>query len=99
MLTDQKATVPPIVKTVYLLRRKSCAQFGLNFSNRHIFTLSGENPTADEKNTQQLFYADILVVLGYSLEIHTNEYQIYMYYTLITSKYQFVAEQFHEYCV
>ena len=31
----------------------------------------------DEKNTQQLFYADILVVLEYGLEIHTNEYQIY----------------------
>ena len=26
------ATVPPIVKTVYLLRTKSCARFGLNFS-------------------------------------------------------------------
>ena len=44
-----------------------------------------------EKNTKQLFYADILVVLGYGLEIHTNEYQIYMYYVLITSIYQFVA--------
>ena len=26
------ATVPPIVKTVYLLRTKSCARFGRNFS-------------------------------------------------------------------
>ena len=37
LLTDRRATVPPIVKTVYLLRKKSCARFGL-------FTLSGENP-------------------------------------------------------
>ena len=27
MLTDRIATVPPIVKTVYLLRTKSCARF------------------------------------------------------------------------
>ena len=31
LLTDRRATVPPIVKTVYLLRRKSCARFKLNF--------------------------------------------------------------------
>ena len=30
-LTDRRATVPPIVKTE-LLRTKSCARFGLNFS-------------------------------------------------------------------
>ena len=30
--TDRRATVPSIVKTVYLLRTKSCARFGLNFS-------------------------------------------------------------------
>ena len=31
LLTDRRATTPPIVKTVYLLRRKSCARLGLNF--------------------------------------------------------------------
>ena len=29
---DRRATVPPIVKTAYLMRRKSCARFGLHFS-------------------------------------------------------------------
>ena len=29
---DQRATVPPIVKTAYLMRRKSCARFRLHFS-------------------------------------------------------------------
>ena len=43
LLTDRRATVPSIVKTVYLLRRKSCARFGLYFSIfLHIFTLSSE---------------------------------------------------------
>ena len=32
LLTDWRATVPPIVKTVYLLHRKSCTRFRLNFS-------------------------------------------------------------------
>ena len=40
MLTNRRATVPPIVKNVYLLRRKSCARFGLNFS----ILLLCENP-------------------------------------------------------
>ena len=31
-MTDRNATVPPLVKTVYFLRRKSCTRFGLNFS-------------------------------------------------------------------
>ena len=35
-------TVPPIVKTVYLLRRKSCPRFGLDFSI--FFTLLGDKP-------------------------------------------------------
>ena len=32
MLTNSRATVPTIVKTVHLLRRKRCARFELNFS-------------------------------------------------------------------
>ena len=32
LLIYRRATVPPIVKSVYLLRRKSCARLGLNFS-------------------------------------------------------------------
>ena len=32
LLTDRRAIVPPLAKTVYLLRRKSCARFGLNLS-------------------------------------------------------------------
>ena len=32
LVTDRRTTVPTIVKTVYSLRRKSCARFGLNFS-------------------------------------------------------------------
>ena len=38
LLTDRTVTVPLIVKTVYLLRRKSCARFSI------ILNLSGENP-------------------------------------------------------
>ena len=40
--------MPPIVKTVYLLRRKSCAQFGLNFSTIllcQVEILDGKNTT------------------------------------------------------
>lgn len=33
ILTDRRATVPPIVNTVYLLRRKSCARFLVYFSD------------------------------------------------------------------
>ena len=29
---DRRATLPLIVKTVYLLRRKNCPRFGLDFS-------------------------------------------------------------------
>ena len=32
VLTNQTDTVPPIEKNVYLLRKKICARFGLNFS-------------------------------------------------------------------
>ena len=52
LLTDWRATVPLIVKTVYLLRRKSCAWFnGLNFS---IFLLCRVK-TSDEKNTKHVY--------------------------------------------
>ena len=51
MLTDRRATVPPIVKTVYLLRTKSCARFGLNFS---IF-LPCQVKIPDEKHTRHLY--------------------------------------------
>ena len=47
-MTDRRATVPPIVKTEYLLRRKRCARFGLNFS---IFLLC-QVKIPDEKNTK-----------------------------------------------
>ena len=51
LLTDRRATVPPIVKTVYILRRKSCAQFGLNFS---IFLLC-QMKIPDKKNTRHVY--------------------------------------------
>ena len=51
LLTDRRATVPPIVKTVYISHRKSCAQFGLNFS---IFLLC-QMKIPDEKNTRHVF--------------------------------------------
>ena len=55
---DWRATVPPLVKIVYLLHTKSCARIGLDFSlyllcqvkasteinTRLIFTLSGKSP-------------------------------------------------------
>ena len=47
LLTDWRATVPPLVKTVYLLRTKSGTRFGLNFS---IFLLC-QVKIPDEKNT------------------------------------------------
>ena len=50
-LTDRRATVPPIVKTVCLLRRKSCARLGLNFS---IF-LQFQVKIPDEKNTRHVY--------------------------------------------
>ena len=43
--------MPPIVKTVYLLRNKSCAWFGLNFS---IFLLC-QVKIPDEKNTRYVY--------------------------------------------
>ena len=43
-------TVLPIVKTVYLLRTKSCARFGLNFS---IFLLC-QVKIPDEKNSKHV---------------------------------------------
>ena len=43
--------MPPIVKNVYLLRTKSCAWFGLNFS---IFLLC-QVKIPDEKNTRHLY--------------------------------------------
>ena len=48
---DWRATVPPIVKTVYLLRTKSCARFGLNFS---IFLLC-QVKIPDEKITKHVY--------------------------------------------
>ena len=51
LLTDRRATVQPIVKTVYLLRTKSCAQFGLNFS---IFLLC-QVKIPDEINTRHVY--------------------------------------------
>ena len=50
LLTDRRATVPPIVKTVYLLCTKSCARFGHNFS---IFLLC-QVKIPDEKNTRHV---------------------------------------------
>ena len=41
----------PIVKIVYLLRRKSCARFGLNFS----ICLLCQVKTSDEKNTRHVY--------------------------------------------
>ena len=43
--------MPPIVKTVYLLRRKSCTRFGLDFS---IFLLCHVK-TSDEKSTRHVY--------------------------------------------
>ena len=43
--------MPPIGKTVYLLHRKSCARFGLNFS---IFLLC-QVKIPDEKNTRHVY--------------------------------------------
>ena len=51
LLTDRRATVPPIVKTVYLLRTKNCARFGLNFS---IFLLC-QVKIPDEINTRHVY--------------------------------------------
>ena len=51
LLTDRRATVPHVVKTVYLLRRISCARFGLNFS---IFLLC-QVKIQDEKNTRHVY--------------------------------------------
>ena len=51
LLTDRRATVPPIVKTVYLLRRKSCAWFGLNFYK----CLLCQVKIPDEKNTRHVY--------------------------------------------
>ena len=51
LLTDRRATVPHVVKTVYLLRRKSCARFGLNF---FIFLLC-QVKIPDEKNTRHIY--------------------------------------------
>ena len=47
LLTDRRATVPPTVKTVYLLLTKSCAQCGLNFS---IFLLCQVKIPDEKKN-------------------------------------------------
>ena len=44
LLTDQRSTVPPIVKTEYLFRRKNCSLFRLNFVK-----------TSDEKNTRNVY--------------------------------------------
>ena len=51
LLTDRRATVPPTVKTVYLLCTKSCARFGLNFS---IFLLC-QVKIPDEKNSIHVY--------------------------------------------
>ena len=40
LLTDRGATVPPIVKTVYLLRTKSCARFTLSGEKFELENLS-----------------------------------------------------------
>ena len=50
-LTDRRATVPPIVKTVYLLHRKSCTRFGLNFS---LFLLC-QMKIPNEKNSRHVY--------------------------------------------
>ena len=51
LLTERRATVPPLVKTVYLLRRKSGARFGLNF---FIFLLC-QVKIPDAKNTRHVY--------------------------------------------
>ena len=51
VLTDRRATVSPIVKTVYLLRTKSCERFGLNFS----IILLCQVKIPDEKNSKHVY--------------------------------------------
>ena len=51
VLTNQTATVPPIEKNVYLLRRKGCARFRLNFS----ILLHCQVKIPDEKNTRHVY--------------------------------------------
>ena len=48
---DQRATVPPIVKTAYLMRRKSCARFRLHFS-RYLLCQVKKKP--DKINTRHV---------------------------------------------
>ena len=48
---DRKAVVPSIVKSVYLLRTKSCARFGLDFSI--LLLCQVENP--DKINTRNVY--------------------------------------------
>ena len=52
LLTDRRATVPLIVKTVYLLHRKSCARLGLNFS---IFLLCQVKTSDEKKNILHVY--------------------------------------------
>ena len=65
LLTYRRATVPHIVKTVNILRTKSCARFGLNFS---IFLLC-QVKIPDEKNTRHV----------YLLEKYINEPLVHFY--------------------
>ena len=79
MLTDRRATVPPIVKTVYLLLLKKPARFNLHFF--HIFTLSGENPRWKTTRLIYLFGTSIngpLVHFNYPLSAWNSSFRIYL---------------------
>ena len=68
LLTNRRATVPPIVKIVYLLRTKSCARFGLNFS----ICLLCQVKIPDEINTRHV----------YLLGKNTNKPLVHFYWPL-----------------
>ena len=48
---DRRPTLPPVVKTAYLLHRKSCARFGFNFS----LVLLRQVINSDEKDTRHVY--------------------------------------------
>ena len=51
METAELSTVPPIVKTVYLLRSKGCTRFGLDF----LMYLLCQVKNPDEINTRHVY--------------------------------------------
>ena len=82
--------MPPIVKTLYLLRRKSCARFGLDFSRYLLCQV--KNP--DEINTRHVY---LLEKNKNKPQIHLNklEFIAYIYLHFGALGVQVAHQQFY----